>query len=91
MPAGALACPPPEEVRIVTGTPSQDRIEVRNRFDGGWSGGYQLEEVVSGPGTERYRVRRCSDGWVFPTLFERSEVRRAEAGFVVDWQLAGAS
>jgi hypothetical protein len=47
------------------------KVEVRNRFDGSWSGGFEVvEEVDVG-----YRVRRRSDGAVLPGVFRGDEVR----------------
>ena len=46
-------------------------VEVRNRFDRPWSGGFQLAEVDGA----RYRLRRHSDGAVIPVLFEPDDVR----------------
>ena len=66
-------------------------VEVRNRFEGGWSRGYLLDEVISNGDTEVYRVRRSSDGSVLPLLFQRGEVRSLDNGdFVVDWEMSGA-
>jgi len=67
------------------------RVEVRNRFDGGWSSGYVLEEVIRSGVGEMYRIRRDSDGSVLPALFDRRDVRRADPGFVVDWEIASGS
>jgi hypothetical protein len=50
-------------------------VEVRNRFDGGWTSGHQLEEVIPMAGTEQFRIRRCSDGRVLPGLFSAEEIR----------------
>jgi hypothetical protein len=46
-------------------------VEVRNRFTGTWSRGFDVAEVVAGG----YRIRRLSDGSVLPTLFSREDVR----------------
>jgi hypothetical protein len=46
-------------------------VEVRNRFTGGWSRGFELVETVDGG----YRVRRLSDGSILPTLFLPEDVR----------------
>jgi hypothetical protein len=67
------------------------RVEVRNRFDGGWSGGYVLEEVIRSGSEELYRIRRDSDGVVLPTLFGGREVRRADTDFVVEWEIASGT
>jgi hypothetical protein len=48
------------------------RVEVRSRFEGGWSRGFEVAEVVP----EGYRVRRLSDGSVLPTDFDVDDVRK---------------
>ncbi len=52
-------------------------VEVRNRFDGLWSGGFEVVEGVEGvEGVDGgYRVRRRSDGAVLPGVFRGDEVR----------------
>lgn len=70
------------------GAVSAGPVEVRNRFDGRWAGGYDLAEVDVRDGSVHYRVRRCSDGAVIPGWFESEELRSAIAGdFAVDWQI----
>ena len=50
-------------------------VEVRNRYDGRWGGGFQVaEETPSG-----YRLRRLSDGSVLPEEFSAEDVREVEA------------
>ena len=50
-------------------------IEVRNRFDGSWSHGFEIVEHVAGDRTEpRFRLRRLSDGHVLPALFSADDV-----------------
>jgi hypothetical protein len=52
-----------------------DTVEVRNRYDGRWSQGFQVvEECPSG-----YRLRRVSDGSVLPKEFHAEDVRVLEA------------
>jgi hypothetical protein len=47
-------------------------VEVRNRYDGGWAGGFQVaEQTPSG-----YRLRRLSDGAVLPEEFPAEDVRQ---------------
>ncbi len=48
-------------------------VEVRNRFVGTWSRGFEVAEHLDG----RYRLRRLSDGCELPGLFDPSEVRSA--------------
>ena len=49
--------------------------DVRNRFDGRWSGGFRVVAVVPGEQGPRYRVVRRSDGTVLPVTFSASELR----------------
>jgi hypothetical protein len=46
-------------------------VEVRNRFTGAWSRGFELAESVD----DGYRVRRLSDGSILPTVFLPEDVR----------------
>ena len=58
----------PAPVQILTvGTP----VDVRNRFVGAWSRGFEVAERLPGG----YRIRRKSDGAVFPDVFTHYEVR----------------
>ena len=52
---------------ITTGT----RVDVRSRYVGSWSRGFEVAER----GVEGYRVRRLSDGAVLPDLFGEEELR----------------
>lgn len=63
----------PEPGRLLPG----DRVEVQNRFDGRWSRGFEVVDVLVGMGTRRYRIRRLSDGAVLPRLFVEGEVDQA--------------
>jgi hypothetical protein len=51
-----------------TGTP----VDVRSRFVGSWSHGFEVAEQVTEHG---YRLRRVSDGTVLPDVFSDEEVR----------------
>jgi hypothetical protein len=56
------------------------KVEVRNRFDGSWSGGFEVvEEVEEFEVVEQvdvgYRVRRRSDAAVLPGVFRGDELR----------------
>lgn len=62
---GSAVSPGPESL-----SPGR-HVEVRNRFTGGWSRGFELVETVDGG----YRVRRLSDGSILPTLFLPEDVR----------------
>lgn len=48
------------------------RVEVRGRFDGKWSRGFELAEVLA----DGYRVKRMSDDSVLPAVFEPDDVRK---------------
>ncbi len=50
-------------------------VEVRRRYDGGWSHGFEIAEQT-GPGS--YRVRRLSDGVVLPAEFALEDVRQVD-------------
>ncbi|HEY5023653.1 MAG TPA: hypothetical protein VII76_01640 [Acidimicrobiales bacterium] len=47
------------------------RVYVRNRFLGDWSTGFEVAEVL----IDGYRIRRLSDGQVFPDVFTFDDVR----------------
>jgi hypothetical protein len=49
------------------GTP----VDVRNRFVGSWSHGFEIAERVAGG----YRIRRLSDNSVLPDVFPNEDVR----------------
>lgn len=53
---------------LATGT----RVDVRSRFVGSWSRGFEVAEKVDEIG---YRVKRLSDGAVLPDVFDEDEVR----------------
>ena len=53
--------------RLVEGT----RVEVRNRLDGTWSRGFEVEDTTAGG----YRLRRLSDRTVLPAVFGDDDVR----------------
>ena len=48
------------------------RVEVRNRFDGSWSSGFEVSGLVD----DGYRIRRRSDGSELPAEFDADDVRR---------------
>jgi len=48
------------------------RVDVRNRYVGAWSHGFEIAEHVQGDG---YRVRRVSDGSVLQEPVSSEEVR----------------
>ena len=47
------------------------RVEVRDRFRGSWSRGFELVDAKEAG----LRVRRVSDGSVLPALFDADDVR----------------
>ena len=51
--------------------PPGTRVDVRNRFVGAWSHGFEIAEQVD----EGYRVRRLSDGTVLPDVFPADDIR----------------
>jgi hypothetical protein len=59
---------PARPTRLRPGT----KVEVRNRFDGAWTRGFEVVEVVK----EGYRLARLSDGSVLPVTFAADDVRR---------------
>jgi len=52
---------------IPVGTP----VEVRSRFVGSWSRGFE----IAGYGERGYLVKRLSDGSILPDEFEATEIR----------------
>ena len=48
------------------------RVDVRSRYVGSWSRGFEVAERVDELG---YRVRRLSDGAVLPDLLDEDELR----------------
>ncbi|QXC62867.1 hypothetical protein KSP35_08830 [Aquihabitans sp. G128] len=54
--------------RLAVGT----KVEVRSGFDGSWSTGFAVEEVLEAG----YRLRRRSDGQVLPATLPSASVRK---------------
>ena len=56
------------------------RVQVRNRFDGGWSSSpFEVAEAIDHtPTAPTYRLRRLSDGVVLPADFISDDVRTAD-------------
>jgi hypothetical protein len=48
------------------------RVDVRNRYQGTWTRGFEVAEFTEGG----YRIRRLSDGSILGELFSRDDVRR---------------
>jgi hypothetical protein len=57
----------PSDGSIETGT----EVEVRNRFTGDWSVGFE----VAGRANGAFQVRRLRDGTILPTGFRDEEIR----------------
>jgi hypothetical protein len=55
------------DTHLAVGTP----VDVRNRFVGSWSHGFEIAERTQGG----YRVKRLSDDSVLPDVFASDEVR----------------
>ena len=70
--AEARTASPPTEA---SDDPLIGPADVRNHFDGRWSGGFRVVAAVPGDHGPRYRVVRCSDGTVLPVTFSASELR----------------
>jgi hypothetical protein len=50
-------------------------VEVRNRFDGSWSHGFEIVECLTdGASGPRYRLRRLSDRVVLPASFTADDL-----------------
>jgi hypothetical protein len=62
---GVPAAKEPELLEV--GTP----VEVRSRFVGSWSRGFEVADHHGG----RYRIKRLSDRSVLPDEFDPSEIR----------------
>ena len=58
--------------RAHTPLASGTRVDVRNRYVGTWSHGFDVVEWVDDLG---YKVRRLSDGAVLPDVFDEDDLR----------------
>jgi hypothetical protein len=59
--------------------PAGARVEVRNRFDGSWSTGFEVAEALPPPEGDTpaaYRVRRVADHSVLNATFRPDDLRR---------------
>jgi hypothetical protein len=59
--------------------PAGERVEVRNRFDGSWSTGFEVAEALPPPQRDApgaYRVRRVADHAVLNATFTPDDLRR---------------
>ena len=51
------------------------RVQVRSSFEGHWSRGFEIAEIVHDPdGTVSYCLRRSSDGQVLPVVFPLDDI-----------------
>jgi hypothetical protein len=58
--------------------PAGMRVEVRCSYEGSWSRGFEIAEVVlEQDGVATYRLRRHSDGAVLPVLFPACDIMPA--------------
>jgi hypothetical protein len=48
------------------------RVEVRNRFSGTWTPGFEVADVLEGA----YQLLRLSDGEMLPVAIDSDDVRR---------------
>ena len=56
-------------------------VAVRCSFEGSWSPGFEIAEIVLAPdGLDGYRLRRLSDGTVLPVVFAVEDVMPARSG-----------
>ena len=58
--------------------PPGTQVEVRNRFDGDWTGGFEVAEVATGreePHQIEYWLRRHSDGTRLGPSFASTDIR----------------
>lgn len=62
-----------EDARVAGKLGPGARVEVRTRFDGSWTSGFEIVGAVDGA----WHIRRLSDGSVLPGTFPRDEVRPA--------------
>lgn len=52
-------------------------VEVHLRFDGTWTRGFEIAEIVQQGRVSGIRLRRRSDGAILPAWFDPVEVREA--------------
>jgi hypothetical protein len=50
-------------------------VEVRQRFESGWSRGFEIAETTGVGDSQRYKLRRRSDGSILPALFDEDDLR----------------
>jgi hypothetical protein len=62
---------PSKATSRATGLAAGTAVDVRSRYVGAWSSGFEVAEPVK----DGYRVRRLSDGSVLPDVFTNDDVR----------------
>ena len=62
---------PAEDPTIAAPVVVSSEVYVRSHYLGTWSGGFEVAEVLD----DGYRIRRTSDGHVFPEVFPFDDVR----------------
>jgi hypothetical protein len=61
--------------RPVASIPPGTPVEVRNRFDGAWAGGFVVLRSRTDERIARYEIQRTNDGTILPDLFPDDLVR----------------
>ncbi len=51
-------------------------VEVRSRFNHGWTRGFDVEERLDGTLGTQYTLRRRSDGEILPIRFDENDLRK---------------
>ncbi len=51
------------------------RVEVRNRFEAGWSRGFEIAEIIEAQHGLEFKVKRRSDGSLLPSAFSVDDLR----------------
>jgi hypothetical protein len=51
------------------------QVEVRSRFESGWSRGFEVVDCDKAQGEPRYQLRRRSDGSILPVTFGADDLR----------------
>ena len=70
--------PPPDELRRAD-LPTGTRVEVRTRYQGSWSNGFEVAQITD----DGYWLRRVSDRYLLPRAFVADDVRRLDCTFFV--------
>ena len=69
-----------KEINRASGCRREPRVPVRSSFEGHWSGGFEVAEVLPRHATTivSYRLRRVSDGRVLPAVFPDRDIIPAD-------------